>query len=117
MQALGVNRGSGRGRFRRAICPADHPAPTVEHKGTGVRRGGSTMASRNGSRETDDSPQGSPDRPGTAGIEDGAVPADALVRIHDLAGRPRGTGFLADHHGTLITSHEAVDGLPRLVLH
>ncbi|MFF5846039.1 trypsin-like peptidase domain-containing protein [Streptomyces massasporeus] len=75
------------------------------------------MASRNGSRETDDSPQGSPDRPGTANIEDGAVPADALVRIHDLAGRPRGTGFLADHHGTLITSHEAVDGLPRLVLH
>ena len=81
------------------------------------------MASRNRSRETDDSPQGSPDLPGTAGHEHGAVPGDgavlgdALVRIHDLAGRPRGTGFLADHHGTLITSHEAVDGLPRLVLH
>ncbi|MGW3036917.1 trypsin-like peptidase domain-containing protein [Streptomyces sp. NPDC001178] len=41
----------------------------------------------------------------------------ALVRVHDLAGRPRGTGFVADHHGTVITSHEAVDGLPRLVLH
>ncbi|MFJ9121644.1 trypsin-like peptidase domain-containing protein [Streptomyces sp. NPDC102394] len=41
---------------------------------------------------------------------------DALVRIHDLAGRPRGIGFVADHHGTVITSHEAVDGLPRLVL-
>ncbi|MFI7404717.1 trypsin-like peptidase domain-containing protein [Streptomyces sp. NPDC049541] len=41
----------------------------------------------------------------------------ALVRIHDLAGRPRGTGFVADHHGTVVTSHEAVDGLPRLVLH
>ncbi|MGW7255770.1 trypsin-like peptidase domain-containing protein [Streptomyces sp. NPDC054834] len=39
-----------------------------------------------------------------------------LVRIRDLAGRPRGTGFLADHHGTLVTSHEAVDGLARLVL-
>ncbi|WP_104789202.1 MULTISPECIES: trypsin-like peptidase domain-containing protein [Streptomyces] len=113
------------------------------------------MTSRNRSRETDDSPQGSPDRPGTAGHEggtapapaagqeggavpapgtagherrvalgpgtagydEGAVPDDRLVRIHDLAGRPRGTGFLADHHGTLITSHEAVDGLPRLVLH
>ncbi|MFJ8594953.1 trypsin-like peptidase domain-containing protein [Streptomyces sp. NPDC093598] len=75
------------------------------------------MASRNRSREADDSPQGSPDRPGTAGHEDGAIPGDALVRIHDLAGRPRGTGFLADHHGTLITSHEAVDGLSRLVLH
>ncbi|MFC5216084.1 serine protease [Streptomyces coerulescens] len=41
---------------------------------------------------------------------------DPLVRIHDLAGRPRGLGFVADHHGTLVTSHEAVDGLPRLVL-
>ncbi len=43
-------------------------------------------------------------------------PDDALVLLHDLAGRPRGAGFAADHHGTLITSHEAVDGLPRLVL-
>lgn len=42
---------------------------------------------------------------------------ESLVRIRDLAGRPRGTGFVADHHGTVITSHEAVDGLPRLVLH
>ncbi|MEU9895915.1 trypsin-like peptidase domain-containing protein [Streptomyces phaeochromogenes] len=41
----------------------------------------------------------------------------ALVRICDLAGRPRGTGFVADHQGTVITSHEAVDGLARLVLH
>ncbi|MFJ5535357.1 trypsin-like peptidase domain-containing protein [Streptomyces sp. NPDC093261] len=41
----------------------------------------------------------------------------ALVRVCDLAGRPRGTGFAIDHRGTLITSHEAVDGLARLVLH
>ncbi|WFB07118.1 serine protease [Streptomyces sp. LX-29] len=41
----------------------------------------------------------------------------ALVRIRDLAGRPRGTGFLADAHGTLVTSHETVDGLARLVLY
>ncbi|MET9358122.1 hypothetical protein ABZY14_34990 [Streptomyces sp. NPDC006617] len=40
----------------------------------------------------------------------------ALIRVHDLAGRPRGTGCVADHHGTVLTSHEAVDGLPRLVL-
>ncbi|MFE0650690.1 trypsin-like peptidase domain-containing protein [Streptomyces sp. NPDC059534] len=40
-----------------------------------------------------------------------------LVRICDQAGRPRGTGFLADHHGTVVTSHEAVDGLSRVVLH
>ncbi|QOV47799.1 serine protease [Streptomyces chromofuscus] len=34
-----------------------------------------------------------------------------------MAGRPRGTGFVADHLGTVLTSHEAVDGLARLVLH
>ncbi|MFF8947917.1 serine protease [Streptomyces sp. NPDC014940] len=50
---------------------------------------------------------GGPDRPGL----------DGLVRIHDLAGRPRGVGVPADHHGTLLTAHEAVDGLSRLVLH
>ncbi|MDC2958753.1 serine protease [Streptomyces gilvifuscus] len=54
-----------------------------------------------------------PTAPGTPRDE----PAEGvLVRIHDLAGRPRGIGFVADHHGTVITSHEAVDGLPRLVL-
>ncbi|MEV4443274.1 hypothetical protein AB0K09_30590, partial [Streptomyces sp. NPDC049577] len=42
---------------------------------------------------------------------------EALVRIRDLAGRARGTGFLADDRGTLVTSHEAVDGLARLVLY
>ncbi|MFE9174163.1 serine protease [Streptomyces kebangsaanensis] len=41
----------------------------------------------------------------------------SLVRVRDLAGRPRGTGFAADHDGTVITSHEAVDGLSRFVLH
>ncbi|OPG01168.1 hypothetical protein B1R27_38310, partial [Streptomyces sp. GKU 895] len=40
-----------------------------------------------------------------------------LVRVRDLAGRPRGVGFVADHRGTVITSHEVVDGLPRLLLH
>ncbi|MFE6199102.1 trypsin-like peptidase domain-containing protein [Streptomyces sp. NPDC057838] len=80
------------------------------------------MTSRNRSRETDgsapdDSAPDPPDRPGPTECEDRAVPDGALVRVHDLAGRPRGTGFLADHHGTLVTSHEAVDGLPRLVLH
>ncbi|SDP65164.1 hypothetical protein SAMN04487981_13118 [Streptomyces sp. cf386] len=47
----------------------------------------------------------------------GRVRDDALVRIHDLAGRPRGLGFAADHHGTVVTSHEVVDGLPWLVLY
>ncbi|WP_415951373.1 trypsin-like peptidase domain-containing protein [Streptomyces sp. KLOTTS4A1] len=42
---------------------------------------------------------------------------EQLVRICDLAGRPRGTGFAADEHGTILTSHEAVDGLARIVLH
>lgn len=42
---------------------------------------------------------------------------EGLVRILDLAGRPRGFGFVADHRGTVVTSHEAVDGSARLVLH
>ncbi|MFB8037365.1 trypsin-like peptidase domain-containing protein [Streptomyces sp. NPDC056004] len=41
----------------------------------------------------------------------------ALVRICDSAGRPRGTGFVADDRGTVVTSHEAVDGATRFVLH
>ncbi|MCT4354078.1 serine protease [Streptomyces sp. Je 1-79] len=40
-----------------------------------------------------------------------------LVRICDPAGRPRGTGFVADDRGTVVTSHEAVDGLVRIALH
>lgn len=52
-----------------------------------------------------------------AGRDPRAGDQDALVRIRDLAGRPRGTGFVADEHGTVVTSHEAVDGLARLVLH
>ncbi|MET9557962.1 serine protease [Streptomyces sp. NPDC006645] len=47
----------------------------------------------------------------------GSADRTTLVRICDLAGRPRGTGFVADAEGTVITSHEAVDGLVRLVLH
>ncbi|MEU1492758.1 serine protease [Streptomyces sp. NPDC005776] len=39
-----------------------------------------------------------------------------LVRLCDPAGRPRGTGFVADDRGTVVTSHEAVDGLPHLLL-
>ncbi|MET9457054.1 trypsin-like peptidase domain-containing protein [Streptomyces canus] len=42
---------------------------------------------------------------------------EGLVRILDLAGRPRGIGFVADQRGTVVTSHEAVDGPARLVLH
>ncbi|MFJ4787162.1 trypsin-like peptidase domain-containing protein [Streptomyces sp. NPDC088794] len=49
--------------------------------------------------------------------EESAPGDDSLIRVRDLAGRPRGTGFLADHHGTVITSHEAVDGLSRLILY
>lgn len=40
----------------------------------------------------------------------------ALVHICDPAGRPRGTGFVADELGTVVTSHEAVEGLVRVVL-
>ncbi|MFH9733508.1 trypsin-like peptidase domain-containing protein [Streptomyces sp. NPDC017260] len=91
------------------------------------------MASRNRSREAAGGRAGQPSRDSSrdprggweahggppaareAGPARGA-PDDALIRVHDLAGRPRGTGFVADHRGTVITSHEAVDGLSRLVL-
>ncbi|GGT22537.1 MULTISPECIES: trypsin-like peptidase domain-containing protein [Streptomyces] len=87
-----------------------------------------TPTSRNRFRETSgdtDEVRGAAEAAGAPPGErapepDGPPPAPAgpaLVRVHDLAGRPRGTGFLADHHGTVVTSHEAVDGLPRLVLH
>ncbi|MFB0620748.1 hypothetical protein [Streptomyces sp. AGS-58] len=53
---------------------------------------------------------------GAGGAAGGRADA-ALVRLHDPAGRPRGLGFLVDHEGTLLTSHENVDGLSRLALH
>ncbi|WP_397892047.1 trypsin-like peptidase domain-containing protein, partial [Streptomyces aurantiacus] len=53
----------------------------------------------------------------TVGRDAWREPERSLVRICDLAGRPRGHGFAADEHGTVITSHEAVDGLARIVLH
>ncbi|MFH8469822.1 trypsin-like peptidase domain-containing protein [Streptomyces sp. NPDC017991] len=58
-----------------------------------------------------------PDRTGQPAVRSGEAADGSLVRILDLAGRPRGTGFVADHHGTVVTSHEAVDGLSRLVLY
>ncbi|MFJ3307912.1 trypsin-like peptidase domain-containing protein [Streptomyces sp. NPDC086549] len=87
-------------------------------------RTGAVRRSADGAREATDGPSGRIDRidriDQTDGIDrtDGTdrAPDDRLVQIRDLAGRPRGTGFLADHHGTVVTSHEAVDGLSRLVL-
>ncbi|MFF0590131.1 trypsin-like peptidase domain-containing protein [Streptomyces sp. NPDC003781] len=72
----------------------------------------------NGSRGVPGGPPafGEADPAGHASAPDGWAYDAALIRFHDLAGRPRGTGFVADHHGTVLTSHEAVDGLPRLVL-
>ncbi|MEV7547861.1 trypsin-like peptidase domain-containing protein, partial [Streptomyces sp. NPDC089915] len=40
-----------------------------------------------------------------------------LVTIRDPAGGMRGSGFVADDRGTVLTSHEAVDGLEWVVLH
>lgn len=40
-----------------------------------------------------------------------------LVRICDQAGRPRGTGFVADDRGTVVTSHQAVARCAYLTLH
>ncbi|MFD9256630.1 trypsin-like peptidase domain-containing protein, partial [Streptomyces bottropensis] len=56
---------------------------------------------------------------GRRATDDGrrAARDEVLVRVGDLTGRQRGTGFVADHHGTVVTSHEAVDGLARIVVH
>ncbi|MEV8603149.1 serine protease [Streptomyces griseoviridis] len=54
--------------------------------------------------------------PGDGGSGDGGSLDDVLVDVRDLAGRPRGTGFVADRHGTVVTGHEAVAGLPRFAL-
>ncbi|MER6697437.1 trypsin-like peptidase domain-containing protein [Streptomyces fimicarius] len=40
-----------------------------------------------------------------------------LVRICDQAGRPRGTGFVADDRGTVVTAHQAVTSPGPLLLH
>ncbi|MFB4421583.1 serine protease [Streptomyces sp. QL37] len=40
-----------------------------------------------------------------------------LVKICDQAGRPRGTGFVADDRGTVVTSHQAVTRSVPLTLH
>ncbi|MCX4659776.1 serine protease [Streptomyces uncialis] len=60
-----------------------------------------------------------PVRPGSvAGAAEAWAPPDgSMVRICDLAGRPRGTGFAIDTLGTLLTSHETVDSVTRTVLH
>lgn len=69
-----------------------------------------------GTQGPDGSGSCSGERQDGAGL--GARPRDeALVRIHDAAGRPRGLGFVADHHGTVVTSHEVVDGSAGLVLY
>ncbi|MFF5769872.1 trypsin-like peptidase domain-containing protein [Streptomyces californicus] len=40
-----------------------------------------------------------------------------LVSICDQAGRPRGTGFVADDRGTVVTAHQAVTSPGPLLLH
>ncbi|WP_405776582.1 trypsin-like peptidase domain-containing protein [Streptomyces sp. NBC_00859] len=47
----------------------------------------------------------------------GSGDLETLVRICDPAGRPRGTGFVADDRGTVVTGHEVIAGLVGAVLH
>ncbi|WP_188307216.1 hypothetical protein, partial [Streptomyces sp. CBMA123] len=44
-------------------------------------------------------------------------PERYLLRIRDLNGRLHGLGFAADPQGGVLTAHEAVAGLDRVVLH
>ncbi|MFI9252841.1 hypothetical protein [Streptomyces sp. NPDC053069] len=127
--AGGERRGRGRDRTGRGrgggddtgyatgtarSCYTSNPAGTGYTTGTsGIGGAGATRGAVGGGTTAD------PDPSDPAGDGPGPSPSPdpALVLIRDLAGRPRGVGFLADHQGTLITSHETVDGLPRLVLH
>ncbi|MDQ0793648.1 serine protease [Streptomyces sp. B1I3] len=47
----------------------------------------------------------------------GSGDRSTLVSICDQAGRPRGTGFVADDRGTVLTCHQAVAGATAVVLH
>ncbi|MFF4713928.1 trypsin-like peptidase domain-containing protein [Streptomyces eurythermus] len=83
-----------------------------------AERGPRTGGGRRQRQEHGQPGPGAPARAG--GVPDVVRPTGtdpALVRVHDPAGRPLGLGFLADHEGTLLTSHETVDGHPRLLLH
>lgn len=112
----GAEKGAGARRSRGFQPHDDGPARHArgprggEAPQEGVDAGPDTAAeSRGGDRPV------RPDRPDGDSL--GArVRDEALVRIHDLAGRPRGLGFVADHRGTVVTGHEVVDGLPWLVL-
>lgn len=131
--AHGAHAGSGRERWS-APWDAGQPAEASGSGGAFAGSGREEWSGASGTGRRSETPDagGRSAAPGpghargrrrTGQDEPPAAPAsrdahdDALVRIHDLAGRPRGIGFVADHHGTLITSHEAVDGLPRLLLY
>ena len=81
------------------------------------------MASRNAVPGADGSARDSPDRPGTADQATAAEQADRLPRTRPSCGSstwPAGPAAPASSPTTtarVVTSHEAVDGLPRLVLH
>ncbi|MEV6962360.1 serine protease [Streptomyces sp. NPDC051207] len=76
------------------------------------------MTAQRGSRDGQDTPRGTHDETlrRTDGDASRAVYDTPLVRLLDPAGRLRGTGFAADHHGTVVTSHEAVDAATCLVV-
>ncbi|WP_157880511.1 hypothetical protein [Streptomyces katrae] len=82
------------------------------HAGPGERRG---CAERPGPGEY----PGSGEYPASGEFPGSAEPAEParLVTIRDPAGRACGSGFVADDRGTVVTGHEAVEGLERVVLH
>ncbi|MDX6354334.1 MAG: hypothetical protein QOF98_1237, partial [Streptomyces sp.] len=85
--------------------------------GRGNGRGSARSSERGSTHESDRGNERGNEHGTDRGNDRGHERHNALIRVCDLAGRPRGTGFLADADGTMITSHEAVDGLARLVLH
>ncbi|RSS40821.1 hypothetical protein EF912_31975, partial [Streptomyces sp. WAC07061] len=75
---------------------------------------GTGSAGRGAFAASEEPAAGSAARP-VAGAATGA--AAGLVVIRDRDGIPRGSGFVADDRGTVITSHDAVEGLAGMVLH
>ncbi|MER6386509.1 trypsin-like peptidase domain-containing protein [Streptomyces sp. NPDC001250] len=107
---------TGTGRFTGAGCTSGtgatgHTTGTADATDTGYTTGTWHTTGTTAAPQAPHTPPHTPRAP-----HDTSHPHPSLVQIRDLAGRPRGVGFLVDHQGTLLTSHETVDGLARLVL-
>ncbi len=104
------------GAGTRAYPPHSFPTGSLSAKVTEIHSTGEALGANGGVRGAHSPRAPSCDHGPPTVVTMGRGDLATLVRICDPAGRTRGTGFLADHHGTVVTSHEAVDGLSRVLL-